>query len=130
MKFGVKFTISFLSLQFDWQLGIEIAKFMVNFGNLKWTLETVFVKSFVKHTVRKSLHTSNFNIPQTLPKETKNVASQTARQASSIVEDDLLGRVFCNRSQTRINIIRESNSSQILNWEEEIRCREISVTSN
>ena len=40
----MKFTTSFRSSQFDWQLRNEIAKFVANFGNLKWTSETVCQK--------------------------------------------------------------------------------------
>ena len=43
-KFGVKFTTSFRSSWFDWQLGNEIAKLVVNFGNSEQTLEPVHQK--------------------------------------------------------------------------------------
>ena len=38
-KFGVKFTTSFRSSWFDWQLRNEIAKLVVNFGNSEQTSE-------------------------------------------------------------------------------------------
>ena len=40
-KFGVKFTTSFRSSWFDWQLRNEIAKLVVNFGNSEQTSEPV-----------------------------------------------------------------------------------------
>ena len=89
----MKSTILFQSSQFDRQLRNEITKFIVNFVNLKLTSETVFVKGFVK-CVEKTYTQANFNIPQTLTKERRNVTSQTA-------------------TQTRINTIWESKSSQI-----------------
>ena len=39
-KFGMKFTTLVQISQFDQQLCNEIAKFMANLGNFKWTLET------------------------------------------------------------------------------------------
>ena len=57
MEFGVKFTTSFPSSRFDWQLRNEIAKFVVNFGNFKWTSERVCQKFCEMHckTANKSL---------------------------------------------------------------------------
>ena len=43
-KFGMKFTTSFPSSWFDWQLHNEIAKFVANFWNFKQTSETVCQK--------------------------------------------------------------------------------------
>ena len=40
-KFGVKFTTSFRSSWFDWQLRNEIAKFVENFGNSEQTSKPV-----------------------------------------------------------------------------------------
>ena len=48
-KFGVKFTTSFPSSRFDWQLRNEIAKFVANFGNFKRTSETVCQKFCETH---------------------------------------------------------------------------------
>ena len=48
-KFGVKFTTSFWSSFFDWQLRNEIAKFVANFGNFKRTSETVCQKFCETH---------------------------------------------------------------------------------
>ena len=44
MKFSVKFTTSFQSSRFDWQLRNEIAQFVVNRENFKRTSETVCQK--------------------------------------------------------------------------------------
>ena len=49
MKFSVRFTTSFQSLRFDWQLRNEIAQFVTNFGNFKGTSETVCQKFCETH---------------------------------------------------------------------------------
>ena len=47
-----KFTTSFPSSQFDWQLRNEIAKFVANFGNFKQTSETIRQKFCETHCKR------------------------------------------------------------------------------
>ena len=49
MKFSVKFTTSFQSSRFDWQLRNEIAQFVANLGNFKRTSETVCQKFCETH---------------------------------------------------------------------------------
>jgi len=62
MKFGVKFSTSFESSTFDWQLCNGIAKFKATLENFKRTSETVcqkFLKCSVTHCVfLKNIHTS------------------------------------------------------------------------
>ena len=55
-KFGVKFTTSFRSSWFDWQLRNEIAKLVVNFGNSEQTSEPAR-QSYVKPSVKKCMAT-------------------------------------------------------------------------
>ena len=54
--FGVKFTTSFRSSRFDWQLRNDIAKFVANFGNFKRTSETVCQKFRETHCIKTGLH--------------------------------------------------------------------------
>ena len=49
MKLNVKFTTSFQSSRFDWQLRNEIAQFVANFRNFKGTSETVCQKFCEMH---------------------------------------------------------------------------------
>ena len=48
-KFGAKFTTLVQISRLDWQLRNEIAKFVANVGNLKWTSETVCQKYCETH---------------------------------------------------------------------------------
>ena len=53
-EFSVKFTTSVPSSQYDLQLRNEIAKFIANLGNFKWTSETIcqkFCEMLCKMTV-------------------------------------------------------------------------------
>ena len=65
MKFSVKFTTSFQSSRFDWQLRNEIAQFVVNRENFKRTSETVcqkFCETHRKPFLGNSMN-DNFKVP-------------------------------------------------------------------
>ena len=65
IKFSVKFTTSFQSSRFDWQLRNEIAQFVVNCENFKRTSETVcqkfcetHCKTFLQHIFMRTLQST------------------------------------------------------------------------
>ena len=64
-NFHVKFISSFSSSRFDWQLRHYIDKFVLNFGNFKWTSGTVCQKSCETHCNTGEI-SSNYSVKLSL----------------------------------------------------------------
>ena len=117
-KFDVKFTTSFRSSQFDWQLRNEIAKFVANFGNFKRTSETVCQKFCKTHcnsmTIRSALKMPKIARPSPFngycrcnPREWRQIIRQSAQHLPPLHISDTIYLKLENAQVALLKVLSE-----------------------